>query len=161
MNSVKVTNIYISPESNYWSHPPGKPGNAPTHQPETVNCHAGKGIEGDRFYDYKENYKGQITFMSKDALEELRDSNGGDFGYEVFRRNVILEGIDPLTLVGKKFKIGQAVFEGMCDCDPCSWMDTAAGKGSFKWLYQNKKGGLRARILETGTLSIGDVLEIQ
>jgi hypothetical protein len=58
----QLTNIYISPESNYWKHKMGTPGTAPTHEPETIEVHAGRGLVGDRFYDYKENYNGQVSF---------------------------------------------------------------------------------------------------
>ena len=40
----------------------------PVHQFEWV---AGPGIRGDRFFDYKKDYKGQITFFAMEVLEAL------------------------------------------------------------------------------------------
>ena len=39
---------------------------------EFIECVAGRGIRGDRFFDYKENYKGQITFFALEVFDALR-----------------------------------------------------------------------------------------
>jgi ABC-type amino acid transport substrate-binding protein len=36
-----------------------------------IACVAGRGIRGDRYFDFKDDYKGQITFFSLDVFEEL------------------------------------------------------------------------------------------
>lgn len=155
-----LKNIYISPKSNYWKHKKGEPGSAPTLSPLEVECHQGSGLVGDRFYDFKDQYGGQVSLMSEVALKELSSVTGQKVDFEVFRRNLIISEIDPYELIGKKFTIGSALFEGKSDCFPCAWMDTAAGIGSFSWLKENKKGGLRASILKSGTIRLGDKIEI-
>lgn len=151
-----LKNIYISPESNYWKHKKDSPGTAPTHMPDSIECHEGKGLVGDRFYEFKKDYGGQVSIMSEDALLELRNHTGVEADFKVFRRNLIISGIDPLSLIGKKFSIGEVLFEGSSDCTPCSWMDFAAGEGSYQWLSENQKGGLRAKILKSGIIRLGD-----
>ncbi|MBT3979937.1 MAG: molybdenum cofactor biosysynthesis protein [Bacteriovoracaceae bacterium] len=155
-----IHEIFISPSSNYWSHKVGTPGKAPTHTPQEIEAHAGAGLVGDRFYEFKENYQGQVSFMELEALEELKKMGGSEVSNSVFRRNIIISGVDPLILIGKEFKIGTAKFKGCVDCTPCAWMDFAAGDGAFNWLNENNKGGLRAQILESGTMKIGDSLTI-
>lgn len=157
---MKLTKIYISPESNYWKHKVGTPGSAPTHEPETVEVHEGRGLVGDRFYDFKNDYAGQVSFMSQDALDSMFDELGTNADYSVFRRNLIVAGIDPLSLIGKKFRVGEVEFEGCKDCTPCPWMDFAAGDGTFKWLSDNSKGGLRAKVTKSGHIKLGDELVI-
>jgi MOSC domain-containing protein YiiM len=152
--------IYISPESNYWKHKKGEPGLAPTLSPDVAECHAGSGLVGDRFYDFKKKYGGQVSFMSEDALVDLSSATGHKADFEVFRRNLIVSGIDPLSLIGKKFTLGEVLFEGSSDCFPCAWMDTAAGEGSFAWLKKNQKGGLRAMIIKSGIIKLGDKIEL-
>jgi MOSC domain-containing protein YiiM len=39
-------------------------------------------------------------------------------------------------------------------------MDFAAGDGTYAWLDNNNKGGLRAKILNNGTLTVGDQLKV-
>lgn len=60
---MKIENLYISPDHNYFGHHGKPPGDAPVEKVEEVVCDAGRGLRGDRFYDYKPDYKGQITFF--------------------------------------------------------------------------------------------------
>lgn len=156
----QLTKIYISPESNYWKHKKGEPGTAPTHTPDSVECHEGQGLVGDRFYEFKKNYGGQVSIMSEDALKEMSASTGHKADSSVFRRNLLVSGIDPLTLIGKQFSIGEVHFEGHSDCTPCAWMDFAAGEGTYAWLNENNKGGLRAKIIKSGSIKLGDELKV-
>jgi hypothetical protein len=36
-----------------------------------IECVAGRGIRGDRYFDFKDDYKGQITFFSLEVFDEL------------------------------------------------------------------------------------------
>ena len=160
MTPMRIVSIYISPKSNYWRRPKAQPGDAPIESPQSVECHAEHGLVGDRFYDYKENYKGQVTFMHYETLMALKKVTGKDFSLEVFRRNVILSGPKIMQLQGKKFQFGDVIFEGTEHCTPCHWMDFAAGDGAYAWLDKNTAGGLRARILQSGHISLGNEVVI-
>ncbi len=62
---------------------------------------AGHGIEGDRFFDFKDNYKGQITFFAQEVYERLCAQLGvRDKTPAAFRRNVVCAGVDLNTLTG-------------------------------------------------------------
>ena len=39
---------------------------------EAAECVAGKGIAGDRFFAYKPDYKGQVTFFAWETVLEMR-----------------------------------------------------------------------------------------
>ena len=43
-------------------------------------------------------------------------------------------------------------FEGAEYCKPCFWMDQAFAPGTLRWLQEWNAGGLRARVLQGGTL---------
>ncbi len=116
-----------------------------------IECIAGKGIRGDRFFDYKENYKGQITFFEWETFLALKEKFGVfDRGPEVFRRNVIVEGISLNDLIGHTFDLQELRFEGVEEARPCYWMNQAFCEGAEEAL--RGRGGLRARILSSGTL---------
>jgi MOSC domain-containing protein YiiM len=118
---------------------------------ESVECVAGHGLRGDRFFKFKEDYKGQITFFSMDVLDELqRDLNLPDAEPAATRRNAFVSGVDLNALVGKEFEVQGIRFAGTAECSPCYWMDQALGPGAEEWL--KGRGGLRARILTDGTL---------
>ncbi|MCS1410647.1 MAG: hypothetical protein M2R45_03842 [Verrucomicrobia subdivision 3 bacterium] len=121
---------------------------------ETIECVAGKGIMGDRFFDYKPNYKGQLTFFSEEVYLKLKRQLSVEMkSSAVFRRNVLVSGIDLNPLIGKRFGLGEVEFEGVEEASPCYWMDRAFGEGAAAAL--RGQGGLRVRILSDGKLSRG------
>jgi MOSC domain-containing protein YiiM len=151
LDGVRARHLYLSPGHNYRGHHGGPAGIHPTLEVPEIRCVAGRGIEGDRYFDHKENYKGQITFFSWEVYQDLCRTLGvADRGPEVFRRNVIVEGVDLNTLVGVPFELQGVRFEGACECAPCDWMDQAFGPGAEAALQG--RGGLRARILSDGVL---------
>jgi MOSC domain-containing protein YiiM len=148
---MKVEHLYISAEHNYFGHH-GKPaGRAPVQEVEQAELVSGKGIVGDRFYGWKEDYKGQITFFAREVYEDLCRSLGvAGVAPSVFRRNVIVSGVDLNALIGQEFELQGIRFAGVCECSPCYWMDEAFHPGAEAALQG--RGGLRARILSSGTL---------
>ncbi|MEM6885235.1 MAG: molybdenum cofactor biosysynthesis protein, partial [Verrucomicrobiota bacterium] len=128
---MKIHHLYISPGHNYFGHY-GKP--AGTHQiieHDEIECVAGKGVMGDRFFDYKEDYKGQITFFSMDVFEALCQKLGvKGAAPSATRRNVVISGVDLNSLIGKEFELQGVHFEGSCECSPCFWMDEAIAPGA-------------------------------
>jgi|ERR1700677_977587 len=155
LSQIEVLHLYISPAHNFVGHHGRPPGESPAVEVPEISCVAGKGIEGDRYFDFKENYKGQITFFDWDVYELIsRECNVHDKPPSAFRRNVITRGIDLNTLIGRKFEIQGVAFEGVEECRPCYWMDQAFGPGAFQGL--DGCGGLRARILTDGVLRAGD-----
>ena len=75
------------------------------------------------------------------------------------RRNLVVSGIPLLALKGQRFRIGEVLLEGTEPCDPCSRMEDALGPGGYNAM--RGMGGLCARILEGGTLRVGDALAWQ
>lgn len=120
---------------------------------ETVECAAGAGLVGDRYYNHKEDYKGQITFFDWAVYERIqKDFNCPDLDPALFRRNVLTAGVDLNTLIGQRFEIQGVEFEGSEECRPCHWMDKAVNPGVHEAL--KGFGGLRARILTDGSLRL-------
>jgi len=121
---------------------------------ETVQCVTGKGLVGDRYQEAEVGHKRQITFFDLEVHRDLcRQFEGAAVESEVYRRNVVIEGVDLNSLIGKRFRLGGVLFEGVEECRPCYWMDSAFGPGAEEAM--RGRGGLRARILEDGTLQKG------
>jgi MOSC domain-containing protein YiiM len=116
-----------------------------------IECVAGRGIRTDRYFDFKDDYKGQITFFSLDVFEELCAAlNAYDASPAAARRNVITRGFDLNEFIGKEFEIQGVRFCGTQECAPCYWMDGALAPGAKDFL--KGRGGLRAKILTDGQL---------
>jgi MOSC domain-containing protein YiiM len=151
---IQVRQLFISSGHNFFGHH-GKPGGQnPTVEVDKVDCAAGRGIRGDRFFDFKENYKGQITFFSVEVLDALRrELNLPQAHASATRRNALVGGIELNSLIGAEFEVQGVRFVGVEQCKPCHWMDSALGPGAEAWLQG--RGGLRARILTDGVLRCG------
>lgn len=118
-----------------------------------AECVAGSGLVGDRFFEHKPGYKGQVTFFSSEVFEFLCQSLGlQDKDPSALRRNVLTRGLDLNALIGKTFSIQGLQFEGTEECRPCYWMDTALAPGAEAFL--KGRGGLRAKILTGGVLRV-------
>jgi hypothetical protein len=148
---MTIAHIYISPEHNFFGHHEQPPGEAPMVEVDSVECVAGKGLRGDRFFEFREEYKGQVTFFSEEIYELMcqklqvthRDPS-------VFRRNIIVRGVDLNTLINREFEVQGVRFLGTQECSPCHWMNHAFAEGAERALHG--RGGLRARILTDGVL---------
>jgi MOSC domain-containing protein YiiM len=148
---IRVHQLFVSPGHNYFGHHGKGADSHPNIAVDHVECVEGRGIRGDRFFEHKDNYKGQITFFALEILEALRNElNLPDAQPCATRRNVLISGADLNSLVGKQFEIQGIRFEGTEECKPCYWMDSALAPGAEKWL--KGRGGLRARILNDGVL---------
>ena len=152
---MQIRQIFTSPGHNYFGHHGRAPDNFPLVEVQQIECVTGRGIKGDRFYDYKDDYKGQITFFSFDIFEKLRSHFGlADKSAGALRRNVITSGIDLNDLIGENFSIQGVEFRGTAHCRPCYWLDQAVVPGTEDFLQGN--GGLRAQILTDGLIAVGD-----
>lgn len=149
--AVEICHLYISPGHNFFGHHGREPDNHPAIEVSLVECVAGRGIRGDRFFDYQDDYKGQITFFSLEVFGELcrafelRDCSPG-----LLRRNVFVRGTDLNSLIGKEFELEGVQFRGTGESKPCYWMNQAIAPGAENFLAG--RGGLRARILTNGSL---------
>jgi MOSC domain-containing protein YiiM len=150
---MRIEHLYISPGHNFYGHHGGPAGTHPTQEQQEIRCLPGRGIEGDRFCDFKPDYKGQITFFSREIYDELRARFGvWDREPSAFRRNVIVSGVELNALIGQEFEIQGVRFLGVAECSPCEWMDRAFAPGTEEAL--RGRGGLRAKILSDGVLRV-------
>lgn len=114
----------------------------------------GKGLEGDRF-NGRETSKRQVTLIQKEHLHAIASCLGREaLDPEIFRRNIVVSGLNLLALKGKTFQIGGAVLEYTGLCHPCSKMETALGPGGYNAMRGH--GGITTRVIEGGKVAIGD-----
>ncbi len=74
-----------------------------------------------------------------------------------FRRNIVTSGIRLNDLVGRRFKVGAALLEGMRLCEPCAHLGKLIGPAVVKGMVH--KAGLRARIIHGSLIRVGDDIE--
>jgi hypothetical protein len=151
MSVMEICHLFISPGHNFVGHHGREPDTHPMVEISEIECLAGRGICGDRYFDFKDDYKGQITFFSLEVFDELCSAlQIQACSPALARRNVITRCIDLNDLIGQEFEVQGVRFLGTEECRPCYWMDRAFAPGAQKFL--NGLGGLRARILTDGEL---------
>lgn len=158
--NIVIHDIWISPGHDFKGrHGLGRLDHGMSGVAEAL-CEAGLGIAGDRYHGKAPGAKTQITFLAREVVDEMcRVLGVANLDYSVLRRNVLVSGVDLNALIGKTFVINGVLFEGVEECKPCYWMDEAVASGANAFLAG--RGGLRCRILSTGTLRCGEtVLEM-
>ena len=115
---------------------------------------ADRGIEGD----HKANRAGgdrQITLIQWEDLHVVAALVGRDsVDPGLLRRNLAISGINLNALKDRRFRVGEATLEGSGYCHPCSRMEENLGQGGYNAMRGH--GGITARVIEGGTIRIGD-----
>jgi hypothetical protein len=116
-------------------------------------AHAGRGLEGDRYFDERGTFSNahgrghDLTLIEAEVLDDL------GLPAEAARRNVVTRGIDLNALVGRHFRVGDVACFGARLCEPCAHLERLT-PGTLRPLIH--KGGLRADVLGDGEIRVGD-----
>lgn len=152
---MKIEHLFVSPGHNYFGHHEGPAGEHPTAAVDEIECIAGRGISGDRFFDHRPDYKGQVTFFAMETFETMCAALAvTGISPSAVRRNVLTRGVDLTALIGTEFEVQGVRFAGTEECRPCFWMDQAVAPGAE--IRLRGCGGLRARILTDGWLRVAE-----
>jgi MOSC domain-containing protein YiiM len=126
----------------------------------SVKAIAGRGLEGDRYFNHcgaYSNHPGdgrQVTLIELEAIEALRRDYGIALEPGSPRRNIVTRGLALNHLVGKQVRIGAVNLRGTRLCEPCMHLEGLSSPGAMRGLIH--RGGLRAEILTGGTIRVGD-----
>lgn len=121
----------------------------------TVEVEAGKGIVGDRYHGTRHRH---VTVQSRETLDEAAEAYGRDVPSHLTRRNLTLShGVIPRD-PGSRLRIGQVLLEAVRVAAPCKLLDDTIGPGAQGAL--RRRAGTVFRVLEGGTVSVGDAVEL-
>ena len=140
-----VTHIFVAPARG-----------APAKSIAVVEALANQGLEGDRYAEskFRRSPDYQVTLIELENIEAFARTTGLAMTPGMPRRNIVTRGVRLNDLCGKRFKVGEAVFEGLELCEPCSLLAKRTHREVLKVLVG--KGGLRARIISGGEIRVGD-----
>jgi MOSC domain-containing protein YiiM len=117
-----------------------------------VGAVAGCGLEGDRHFRREQRPGGALTLIEAEVLEAV-----GLSGPES-RRQVVVRGVRLNELVGRRFRVGEVECVGVELCEPCLHLQSLTRAGIIDELTH--RGGLNADILGSGTIALGDPIEV-
>jgi MOSC domain-containing protein YiiM len=137
---------------------------APMQSIDHVEAIAGVGLEGDRYANrqgtfFKPEPDFELTLIEAEALEALARDYRLQLEPGNARRNLVTRGVALNHLVGREFKVGDAIIRGIRLCEPCSHLQSLTGLDVMKGLRH--RGGLRAQILRSGIVRVGDRVEAE
>lgn len=136
-------------------------GGAPMRETEEARA-AGRGLEGDRYHEgrgYNSYHpgpiRGEVSLIEKETVEALKRDHGMNVAPGETRRNVMTRGVPLNHLVGREFRVGEAILEGV---EPCEHLVAVTGK---RGLLPNliHRGGRHARVVKSGKIRRGDAVE--
>lgn len=122
-----------------------------------VEAAAGRGLVGDHRADREPDpgAKRQVTLIQAEHLPVVAELTGRDeVDPAMLRRNLVIAGVNLLSLKDHRFRIGDVELVGTGECHPCSRMEENLGEGGYQAMRGH--GGLTARIATGGILRVGD-----
>ena len=126
---------------------------------DSIVAVAGRGLEGDRYFDAQKKPGQQVTLIEREAVDAL----GRDYGVTLApgdaRRNLVTDGVALNHLVGREFTIGEVRLRGVRLCEPCTHLQHLTGAKVLPGLVH--RGGLRAEILTGGELKPGQTVKTE
>lgn len=124
---------------------------------EQATLIAGKGILSDHYAEHTDTGQRQVTLIQAEHLPVIAELCGCDaIRPAQLRRNLLVSGINLLTLKDMVFRLGEAVLEGTGECHPCSRMEENMGRGGYNAVRGH--GGITARVIQGGKITVGDLL---
>ena len=124
---------------------------------------ADRGLEGDRYHAGVGSFsrwpgEGRaVTLIEAEVIEAVLRDWDIDLSAGRSRRNLVTRGVRLSELLGRKFRIGQALLRGTRVAEPCGHLVRLTEPSVFDAL--KGRGGLRADVLEGGVIRVGDAVE--
>ena len=123
------------------------------HPVESVQAVAGKGLEGNRYWDTGRP-EAELTLIEAEQIERAAAEDDLVVDAAATGRNVLTRGVDLNALVGKRFRVGAVECRGVELCEPCTYLESLTQPGAIKVFVH--RAGLNAEILVGGELRPGD-----
>ena len=123
----------------------------------------GRGLEGDRYFNKVGTYSDRsdpgrdVTLIESEAVEALQRDLQIKLDAKDSRRNIVTKGVPLNHLVGRRFVVGDVLLQGIRLCEPCAYLESLTIQGVKNGLVH--RGGLRAQILNGGTIRVGDIVK--
>lgn len=126
---------------------------------DTARVIPGLGLEGDRYMAGRGTFPSGRPGAALTLIEaEVCESFDPPLKPDEHRRNLVTRGVRLNGLVGVDFLVGAIRCRGIRLCEPCATMQRYAERPILRPLVH--RGGLRADILNTGEIRVGDQVTV-
>ncbi len=145
----KLTGIYTCPAAG-----------EPMQRHHRIEALAGKGLAGDRYARGKGYWHPvescQLTLISEGDLARAGKRVPVSLALGEHRRNLVIGGGSSLALLGRRFRLGEAVLRGLKPRPPCGYIDGVSESGMAKAL--GRDSGICVVVEQGGLIEVGDSL---
>ena len=136
-------------------------GGAPMEAQASAMLIAGQGIDGDRYALGTGKYSEfpdirEVTLIEVETLEALARDHDTALTPQEHRRNLTTRDVPLNHLVGRRFRVGAVLLEGGRLNLPCRYLDLLTKKSVYELLAN--RSGLNCRIIEGGSIAVGDAI---
>ena len=114
-----------------------------------------RGIVNDRYYDQFKSVKEQVTLINIEEINSFNNEVTDNIDLKDFRRNIIVSGINLIDFINKKIIVNNVVLKIHEICQPCNYLQKKLNIPNLVKLLVNKSG-VRAEIMSSGFISVGD-----
>jgi MOSC domain-containing protein YiiM len=132
---------------------------------DVVAALEGCGLEGDRYCAGTGHWSRfgrvcEVTFIAAEDLDDIeRETGVGVKNGGEHRRNIATRGTSLKTLRrGERFRVGDVAFEHRGPRSICQYIECLTEPGMTQAL--KGRGGICARVMENGTVRVGDKIEV-
>ena len=117
-----------------------------------------KGIIGDHYSG--SSGKRHVTLIQAEHLPVIAScTNLDEVTPDLLRRNIVISGLNLLALKDHQLQIGsEVILQITGPCHPCSRMEQNLGVGGYNAVRGH--GGLTAKVIQNGTIRVGDQVTV-
>ena len=139
-------------------------GGAPMKGVQAATALESCGLEGDRYCAGSGHWSRfgrvcEVTFIAAEDLDDIERETGVGVKNGEHRRNVVTRGISLKALRrGERFRVGEVFFEYRGPRSVCRYIERLTEPGMTQAL--KGRGGICARVIENGTVRVGDEIEV-
>ncbi len=134
---------------------------APMRRVERADCLPGRGLAEDRYAEGHGHWRSvdgcEVTLVTLEDMRTASTANRSFLAGE-HRRNLVITGIPLQAMIRQQLRIGGVLFAFQRLRPPCAHLDRAVQPGAAKAL--RKRGGLGLKVIEFGTIAVGDEVEV-
>jgi hypothetical protein len=136
---------------------------------DVLDLEAGKGVVGDRYTlgtghlveivkELGLTGERNVSMFEQETMEALARDHGIVLAPGAHRRNITTVGVPLNHLIGHRFRVGEVLLEGCKSAQPCKHLEDVVGQSVTHLLIN--RGGLHCRLLRSGRVHVGDVIEL-
>ena len=129
---------------------------APMEMLQRANVTTGAGIDGDCRGTIEDR---QVTLIFREDWDAACQALGRELPWITRRANLLVEGLTDFKRVGTQLRVGSALLEITEENPPCRLMDILAD-GLRVALQPEWRGGVACRVLQDGTITLGDKVAV-